>query len=43
MEEQFSAIKSSRAQADLFDDVEVKAYGEMQCFQDLAQTIVKGE
>ena len=43
MEEDFKSIKGSRAQADLFDDLEVMAYGEMQDFQDVAQTIVKGD
>ena len=43
MEEEYSQIKSSRASADLFDDLEVKAYGEMQPFQEVAQTIVKGD
>ena len=43
MEDEFKSIKSSRASQDLFDDLEVKAYGEMQSFQDVAQTIVKGE
>ena len=43
MQEEFTAIKGSRASADLFDDLEVKAYGEMQDFQEVAQTIVKGD
>ena len=43
MEEEFKKIKSSRASQDIFDDLEVKAYGEMQSFQDVAKTLVKGE
>ena len=43
MEEEFSAIKGSRASPDLFDDLQVKAYGEMQDFIDVAQTIVRGD
>ena len=35
-------IKSGRATGDIFDDIEVKAYGEWQPFGSLCQTIVKG-
>ena len=43
LREEYASIKGSRASADLFDDLEVKAYGEMQSFQDIAQTIVRGD
>ena len=35
MEEKLSKIKSGRASADIFDDIQVKAYGEMMDFGDL--------
>lgn len=41
-EEDLKTIKSGRATNDVFDDLEVKAYGEMQPFGDLCQTIVRG-
>lgn len=42
LEEALSSIKSGRASTKIFDDLEVKAYGEMQMFCDLAQTVVQG-
>ena len=36
-------IKSGRATNDIFDEIEVKAYGEMQMFGDLCQTVVRGQ
>uniref|UniRef100_A0A7S3CKV0 Ribosome recycling factor domain-containing protein n=1 Tax=Strombidium rassoulzadegani TaxID=1082188 RepID=A0A7S3CKV0_9SPIT len=41
IEEKLAQIKSGRASNDIFDDLEVKAYGESQVFQDLCQTIVR--
>ena len=41
-EDDLKTIKSGRATNDVFDDLEVKAYGEMQSFGDLCQTIVRG-
>lgn len=43
LDEELSAIKSGRASRDIFDDLEVKAYGEMQMFCDVAQTVVQGQ
>lgn len=40
LDEQLSSIKSGRADIRIFDDLEVKAYGEMAPFQDVAQTLV---
>lgn len=37
-----ASIKSGRASPTIFDDIEVKAYGEAQLFSDLATTVVKG-
>ena len=42
MEDELKAIKSGRATNDVFDDIEVKAYGEIYPFGDLCQTIVRG-
>ena len=42
LEEDLASIKSGRATNDVFDDLEVKAYGEMFPFGDLCQTIVRG-
>jgi ribosome recycling factor len=36
------SIKSGRASNDIFDELEVNAYGEMHPFGDLTQTIVRG-
>lgn len=43
MIEKLKAIKSGRASNDIFDDLEVKAYGEIQRFGDLCQTVVRGQ
>ena len=43
MGDKLKSIKTGRATNDIFDDLEVKAYGEMQCFQDLCQTVVRGQ
>jgi ribosome recycling factor len=42
LEVQLKSIKTGRATNDIFDDLEVKAYGESQKFGDLCKTIVKG-
>ena len=42
LDEKLASIKSGRASPRIFDDVEVKAYGELQVFQDVAQTVVQG-
>ena len=42
LEEDLKSIKSGRASNDIFDDLEVKAYGEFHPFGDLCQTIVRG-
>ena len=43
LDDELKAIKSGRASNDIFDELEVKAYGEMQRFGDLCQTIVRGQ
>ncbi len=42
LEEEIKSIKSGRASPDIFDDLEVSAYGEKHVFKDLCQTLVKG-
>lgn len=42
LEETLANIKSGRASTKIFDDLEIKAYGETQLFVDLAQTVVQG-
>ena len=42
LEDELKSIKSGRATGDVFDDLEVKAYGEWQPFGSLCQTIVRG-
>ena len=42
LKDDLSSIKSGRATGDVFDDLMVKAYGEMQPFSSLCQTIVRG-
>ena len=42
LEEKLNSIKSGRASPRIFDDIEVKAYGETHLFQDVAQTVVQG-
>ena len=42
LEEDLKSIKSGRASNDIFDEIQVKAYGEMHPFGDLCQTIVRG-
>ena len=42
MEEQLALVKSGRASPTIFDHLEVNAYNEKHPFQDLCQTIVKG-
>ncbi|CDW84088.1 ribosome recycling factor [Stylonychia lemnae] len=42
LQESLKAVKSGRASTDIFDDIEVTAYGEKHPFSDLCQTIVKG-
>jgi ribosome recycling factor len=42
LEEEMDQIKSGRASPTIFNDLEVKAYGEMQMFGDLAMTVVQG-
>ena len=42
LEDQLKTVKSDRASNDIFDDIEVKAYGEFHPFGDLCQTIVRG-
>ena len=42
LEDDLKSIKSGRATGDIFDDIEVKAYGEWQEFNTLCQTIVRG-
>ena len=42
LEDELKTIKSGRASNDIFDDLEVKAYGEFHPFGDLCQTIVRG-
>jgi ribosome recycling factor len=42
LEEEMNQIKSGRASPTIFNDLEVKAYGEMQMFGDLAMTVVQG-
>jgi ribosome recycling factor len=37
------SIKSGRASNDIFDELEVKAYGEIQRLGDLCQTVVRGQ
>ena len=41
-EDNLKKIKSGRASNDIFDELEVKAYGEMSRLGDLCQTIVRG-
>ena len=41
-EDNLKKIKSGRASNDIFDELEVKAYGEMTRLGDLCQTIVRG-
>ena len=43
MEDDLTTIKSGRASNDIFDDLQVKAYGEHHHFSDLCQTIVRGD
>ena len=43
LEDDLTTIKSGRASNDIFDDLQVKAYGEFHNFQDLCQTIVRGD
>ena len=40
MEEELSKVNSGRASPQIFNDLEVKAYGEMYPFGDLATTVV---
>ena len=42
LDEELSSIKSGRATTKIFDDLEVKAYGDMALFCDVAQTVVQG-
>lgn len=42
LEDALAAIKSGRASPTIFDEIEVKAYGENQLFSDLATTVVQG-
>ena len=42
MEEEIQEVKSGRASPNIFDNLEVNAYGEKHTFSDLSQTIVKG-
>lgn len=42
LENDLKSIKSGRATGDIFDDLDVKAYGEMTKFGELCQTIVRG-
>jgi ribosome recycling factor len=42
LEEELKNVKSGRASTDIFDDIEISAYGEKHPFKDLCQTIVKG-
>jgi len=37
-----ATIKSGRATADIFDDLQVKAYGDQQDWSEVCQTIVRG-
>ena len=43
LEEKLKNIKSNRASNDVFDELPVKAYGEIQRFGALTQTIVRGQ
>ena len=43
LDDDLKQIKSGRASNDIFDEIEVKAYGEMTRFGDLCQTIVRGQ
>lgn len=42
LDEKIATIKSGRASTDIFNDIEINAYGEKHPFADLCQTIVKG-
>jgi ribosome recycling factor len=42
LEESLDSIKSGRASPTIFNELEVKAYGEMQMFGDIAMTVVQG-
>ena len=42
LEEELSKVNSGRASPQIFSDLEVKAYGEMYPFGDLATTVVQG-
>ena len=42
LEEALATIRSGRATADMFDDLQVQAYGDQQDWSEVCQTIVRG-